>query len=145
MAKKIIVFACENSALKAIEGVTDPGVLGAIEIVRLPCSGKIEIGLLLKCLEEDYPGVLVLACPIDNCKYLRGNRRARHRVEMARQALKGAGISEERVHIDYISSVESHKVAELVRGMQQRLIVGTASAAGTASAEGAGAAPPASS
>ena len=124
MAKKIIVFACENSALKAVEGVTDPAVLGAIEPVRLPCSGKIEIALLLKCLEEDYPGVLILACPIDNCKYLRGNRRARTRVELARQALKAAGISEERVHIDYVSSVDSHKVAEIVRGMQERLAAG---------------------
>ena len=133
MAKKIIVLACENSGLKAIEGVTEPGILGAIEPVRLPCSGKIEIALLLKCLEEGYPGVLVLACPIDNCKYLRGNRRARNRVEIARQALKSAGISEERVHIDYVSSVDSHKVAEIVRSMQRRLT------------EGAVAAPPASS
>lgn len=137
MAKKIIAFACENSALKAVEALSDPAVLGAVELVRLPCSGKVEIGMVLKCLEEGYPGVLILACPIDNCKFTRGNRRARSRVESARQILRAAGLPEERVHIDFVSSVDSHKVAEIVRSMQQRLSVGAAGPAGIEIGKGA--------
>jgi coenzyme F420-reducing hydrogenase delta subunit len=131
MAKKIITFACENSGLKAAEALADRALLKAVEIVPLPCSGKIEVGMVLKCLEEGYPGVLILGCPIDNCKYLEGNRRARKRVETIHKALSDAGVDPERVHMDFLSSVDSHKFAEIVRNMQERL----AATAGKSGAE----------
>ena len=118
--KKIVAFCCENSALKAAEALSDPAVLEAVELVRLPCTGKAEIGLLLKCLEEGHPGVLVLGCPVDNCKFLIGSTRARKRVETPARLLKEAGLSEERVHMDFVSSVDSHRLARIVRDMQAR-------------------------
>ena len=119
--KKIVAFCCENSALKAAEALSDPAVLEGVEVVRLPCSGKAETGLLLECLEQGHPGVLVLGCPEDNCKFLIGSTRARKRVEMTRKLLKEAGLSEERVHMDFISSVDAHRLARILREMRERL------------------------
>ena len=121
MGKKIIAFCCENSSYKAAAAVEDAGIQAAVEIMRLPCSGKIEIGLMLKCLEEGYPGVLVLGCPVDNCKYLQGNVRAGKRVERLQALLKDAGIPEQLVHIDFLSSVDTHKFVEIVGKMQERI------------------------
>jgi coenzyme F420-reducing hydrogenase delta subunit len=121
MEKKIVAFCCENSALKAAEALSDPAVLEAVELVRLPCTGKAEVGLVLKCLEEGHPGVLVLGCPVDNCKFLIGSTRARKRLEYARGLLKEAGLAEERVRMDFVSSVDSHRLARIVGGMQERL------------------------
>ena len=115
--KKIVAFCCENSSLKAADSVSDRSVIDAVEIVRLPCSGKLEIGLVLKCLENDHPGVLILACPVDNCKYLTGNVRVRKRVDMVKKALREAGIDENRVHLDFISSMDSHKFVNIVKMM----------------------------
>ncbi|GAK60866.1 methyl-viologen-reducing hydrogenase delta subunit [Candidatus Vecturithrix granuli] len=115
--KKIVVFCCENSAYKAAQAVQDSTLLEAIDIVRLPCSGKIEIGLVLKCFEQDVPGVLILACPIDNCQYLTGNKRARKRVEMIKQALRNAGYDQNRVKLDFLSSVDTHKFINSVKEM----------------------------
>jgi coenzyme F420-reducing hydrogenase delta subunit len=125
MDKRIVAFCCENSALKAAERVEDASVLGAVELVRLPCTGKVEIGLLLQCLEEGHPGVLVLGCPVDNCKFLIGSTRARKRVAMTRKILKEAGVNEERVHMDYLSSVDAYKFERIVREMQARLAAGS--------------------
>jgi F420-non-reducing hydrogenase iron-sulfur subunit len=119
--KKIVAFCCENSALKAAEALSEPLVMEAVELVRLPCSGKIETGLLLECLEKGHPGVLVLGCPEDNCKFLVGSRRARKRVQLTRKLLKDAGLSEERVHMDFVSSVDAHRLARIVRDMRERL------------------------
>jgi coenzyme F420-reducing hydrogenase delta subunit len=121
MEKKIVAFCCENSALKAAEALSDLAVLEEVELVRLPCTGKAETGLLLECLEQGHPGVLVLGCPVDNCKFLIGSTRARKRVEMTRKLLKEAGLSEERVHMDFISSVDAHRLARILRDMQERL------------------------
>jgi F420-non-reducing hydrogenase iron-sulfur subunit len=124
MDKRIVAFCCENSALRAAQSVEDPAVLEAVELVRLPCTGKVEIGLLLQCLEEGHPGVLVLGCPVDNCKFLRGSSRARKRVAMTRRILKEAGLDEERVRMDFLSSVETHKFRRIVAEMQARLAAG---------------------
>ncbi len=105
----IVVFCCENSAYKAASALEDTSVLADVKLVPLPCSGKIEIGLVLKCFEQDYAGVLILGCPIDNCNYLKGNLRARKRVEMIKQALRNAGYDENRVKMEFISSLDSHK------------------------------------
>jgi len=114
-SEKLVVFCCENSAYKAAEAVEDVSLFAQIEIVRLPCSGKIEIGLVLKCFENDHPGVLILACPIDNCKYLKGNLRARKRVEMIKQALRNAGYEENLVRMDFLSSVDMHKFVKIAQ------------------------------
>ena len=120
--KKIVAFCCENSADKAADAVEDVSVLESVDILRLPCSGKIEIGLVLKCFENDHPGVLILACPIDNCKYIRGNFRARKRVEMIKQALRNAGYDENRVRMDFISSLDTHKFVTIVNEMKQQIV-----------------------
>ena len=119
--KKIIAFACENSSYLAAEAVTESSVLDLVEIVRLPCSGRVEIGMMLKCLEKDHPGVLILGCPLDNCKYIKGSARAQKRVEMAKKALQNAGIDENRVHMDFVSSVDSNKFRTVVKEMNERL------------------------
>jgi F420-non-reducing hydrogenase iron-sulfur subunit len=119
--KKIVVFCCENSAYKAADAVEDGSVLESVDVVRLPCSGKIEIGLVLKCLEQDYPGVLILGCPIDNCKYIKGNVRARKRVEMIKQALRNAGYDENRVRMDFLSSLDAYKFVNIVNEMKERI------------------------
>jgi len=135
MDKRIVAFCCENSALRAAQSVEDPAVLEAVELVRLPCTGKVEIGLLLQCLEEGHPGVLVLGCPVDNCKFLRGSSRARKRVAMTRRILKEAGLDEERVRMDFLSSVEAHKFRRIVAEMQARLAAGRPKEEGKAPAE----------
>jgi len=119
--KKIIAFCCENSSYKAADSVVEPDILNNVEIVKLPCSGKIEIGLILACFEQEHPGVLVLGCPEDNCTYIRGNVRAKKRVDAVKQALKDVGIHEDLVHMDYLSSVDSHKFIHIVRTMQERI------------------------
>ncbi len=122
--KKIVAFCCENSALKAAEALSDPEAreaLAAVELVRLPCTGKAETGLLLACLERGHPGVLVLGCPADNCKFLIGSTRAGRRVQTTRRILKEAGLSEERVRMDFVSSVDAHRLARIVREMRERL------------------------
>lgn len=118
MCKKVVAFCCENSSIMAAENIEDENpTMDAVEIVRLPCSGKIEVGLVLKCLENDAPNVLILACPKDNCKYITGNIRAEKRINIVKSALSKAGVDERCVHIDFLSSVDSHKFLDIVKKM----------------------------
>jgi coenzyme F420-reducing hydrogenase delta subunit len=116
--KSIVVFCCENSGAKAAAAVADRSVLEGVDVVSLPCAGKVEVGLVLKCFEKGHPAVLVVGCPIDNCKYLRGNCRAQKRVEVAQRALRDAGLDEKRIRMELLSSVDTHKLEAVVREMK---------------------------
>jgi coenzyme F420-reducing hydrogenase delta subunit len=89
-SRKIAALCCENSALQAVEAAKD-GLEELVEIVRLPCSGKAEIGLVLQLLERWHRGVLILGCPRDSCKFLSGNRRAEKRALRIRGILREIG------------------------------------------------------
>ena len=51
-------------------------------------------------------------------KYIKGNVRARKRVDMVKQALRNAGYDENKVHMDFLSSVDSHKFVNIVNEMK---------------------------
>jgi len=112
---RITALLCENSAYKAYLDAADASEFAGVDVVRLPCSGKTETGLVLRMLEAGSRGVLVVGCPKENCEYVRGSHRAERRVAAARSALADAGVRAERVRMEFISSVESHRLRAVVR------------------------------
>ncbi len=119
--KRIAVYCCENSAYKAAETITEPDILEAVDFVPLPCSGKIDAGLVLKTLERGYGGVVVLGCPEENCTFMTGNKRARKRIDSVRAILREAGLDADAVHIDFVSSIDTHKAVTIIREMSDRV------------------------
>ena len=115
---KITAICCENSGWKAAGSIHDGALMQTVDLLRVPCAGRIEVGTILKAFENGADKVLVAGCPIDNCKFVRGNRRGLKRVAAARQALKDAGIDENKLRIELISSVDGHKLAAILREMQ---------------------------
>jgi coenzyme F420-reducing hydrogenase delta subunit len=119
--RKILALCCENSALLAAGAAEEDGLAELVQIVPLPCSGKAEVGLVLRLLERRHPGVLILGCPRDNCKFLKGNLRAEKRALSIRRILRETGYGEERVRMDFLSSVDSHRFVEITRRMSEDL------------------------
>ena len=114
--KKLVAFCCENSGYPAAESVglaLKPG----LELVKVPCSGTVDVALVLKCFERGADGVLIAGCPVDNCRYMHGSRRAQKRLAAVRQALKDAGEREDGVRLELLSSVDGHKLARAVDEM----------------------------
>ncbi|MBN2302510.1 MAG: hydrogenase iron-sulfur subunit [Lentisphaerae bacterium] len=106
---KIVAFCCENSGHKVVEslGLSMPS---NVDIRKIPCTGRLEIAQMLAEIEQGAEKVLVLACPLDNCKYVRGNQRAAKRVAAAKNALRDAGLSEDMIRIEFMSSLDKHKL-----------------------------------
>ena len=92
-----------------------------MKIIPIPCSGKIERTHILKSLEKGYDGVLILACPKDNCTFIRGSYRAEKRVDMIRDAVGRVGIAEQKIRIEFVSSVDGHKCITFLENMKSEL------------------------
>ena len=81
-------------------------------IVRVPCTGKVDIIHILRAFEKGADGVYVVGCMEGDCHYNEGNFRARKRVEQAAKILDQVGVGGERVQMFNLSSGEGPLFAQ---------------------------------
>jgi len=112
----VTVFACENSAIPAADAAGLHGYeYGSdIEIITIPCAGRIDPRAVLGALERGAERVLVLGCHPESCKYLTGSSRSEKRLHRLRTMLENAGADPSRVTFGGISAVEPLKFIEYV-------------------------------
>ena len=92
-----------------------------IRIVSIPCTGKVDLIHLLMAFEKGADGVYLVGCLEGECRYIRGNLRARKRVEKAQAILESIGIGGERVQMYNLSSSEGPKFAEFATEMTEKI------------------------
>jgi F420-non-reducing hydrogenase iron-sulfur subunit len=92
-----------------------------VKIIRLPCTGKVDVEYMLKAFEQGADGVYVMACPIGNCHHERGNVRATKRVEYVKNLLDDIGLGRERMGIYYVSGGQGHAFDNAAREMTTRV------------------------
>jgi coenzyme F420-reducing hydrogenase delta subunit len=79
----------------------------SIRIIRVPCTGKVDVLHILRCFERGADGVYVVGCREGDCHYQSGNFRAKKRVEQAQQLLDRIGIGGSRVRMCNLSSSDA--------------------------------------
>ncbi len=77
-----------------------------INIIRVPCTGKVDILHILRAFEKGADGVYAVGCMEGDCHYNTGNLRARKRVEQAAKILDTVGVGGKRVQMRNLSSGE---------------------------------------
>ena len=93
-----------------------------IRIVRVPCTGKVDVKYLLDAFENDADGVLVAGCLEGDCHYMTGNLRARRRVERAKSILAEIGIDPQRLEMYNLSAGEGPRFAEITTEFTERIV-----------------------
>ena len=93
----------------------------SIKIVSLPCTGKVDLIHLLRAFEKGADGVYVVGCLEGECQFIRGNIRARQRVEQAQKILETIGIGGERVQMYHVSSSEAPKFVRIAKEMTEKI------------------------
>lgn len=115
----IVAFCCHYCAYAAAD-LAGSGRLQYppnIRIVRLPCTGRLEVNFLMKAFEAGADGVLVAGCEEGSCHFQEGNYLAKGRVNTASQLLEEAGLEPQRLRMVNVSAASSQKFAEYVREM----------------------------
>jgi len=92
-----------------------------VRVLRLPCTGKVEVGYILSAFEHGIDGVIVAGCLEGGCHFQEGNLRARKRTKLAQEVLAEAGLEPERLEMFNLSSAEGTTFAEIVRTMTERI------------------------
>jgi len=120
---RLLVFACNWCSYMGADlaGIGRKPYPPNALILRVPCSGRVDPGFVLKAFEKGAAGVLITGCHPGDCHYVSGNERAYARVEMVRKLLGQLGIGEARLRIEWISSSEGQRFADVVTRFTEEL------------------------
>lgn len=92
-----------------------------IKILRVPCTGRVDILHLLRTFEAGADGVFISGCLPGDCHYLNGNEKAVKRVNYVKKALEEIGIEPERVEMYYNSAAMGPQFAKTCRDFNDRI------------------------
>src|SRR5574340_981420 len=92
-----------------------------VEVVKVPCTGSVDILLILRAFETGVDGVYIAGCLEGECHFLRGNLRARRRVEYVKGLLEEVGIGAGRLEMFNMSASQGQRFAEVARDMTERI------------------------
>lgn len=120
---EIIVFACHYCAYAAADlaGSMRLQYPTNIRMIKLPCTGKLEVIHLLKAIEAGADGVYAAGCLEGECHYLKGNLWARKRVNHVKELLEEVDIDPARVEMYNMSSAEGAKFAAAATEFTERI------------------------
>ena len=93
----------------------------SIKIIRVPCTGKVDLIHIMHAFEKGADGIYVVGCLEGDCHFENGNFRARKRVEQARALLDAIGIEGERAQMYNLSSSEGPRFAAFAAEMDERI------------------------
>jgi coenzyme F420-reducing hydrogenase delta subunit len=119
----IVAFCCHFCAYTAADlaGTMRLQYPSNVRIIRIPCTGKVDVRYLLQAFEKGADGAYVAGCLEGDCHYLKGNFRAKKRVAVAKRILEDAGIGADRLEMFNMSAAMGPKFAEVAREMTERV------------------------
>lgn len=117
----IIAFCCHYCAYAAADlaGSLRIQYPSSVKVVKLPCTGKLDVQLILDAFEHGADGVMVAGCMEGDCHYQQGNFNAKRRVNFVKTLLRRIGIESDRVRMFNMSSAMGKKWAEAVTEMDE--------------------------
>ena len=83
-----------------------------VKIVKVPCTGRVDLLLILKAFESGVDGVYLAGCLEGECHFLRGNLRAKKRVQYVKGLLDEVGLGGNRLEMYNMSSAQGQRFAE---------------------------------
>ena len=120
---RILAFCCNwcSYAGADLAGTSRIQMPANVRIIRVNCTGRIDISFILNALYQGADGILISGCHPGDCHYTSGNLRFRSRFALLRNLLDEAGFEPERVHLQWASAAEGDIFAEGVTKMVQRI------------------------
>jgi coenzyme F420-reducing hydrogenase delta subunit len=120
---KIIAFCCHYCAFTAADlaGTMRQQYPPNIHIVRLPCTGKVHMNMLLQAFVDGADAVMVAGCEVGSCHFLEGNIRAKKRVENTKKKLEEVGINPEKLEMYHIAASEGPLFAQTSREFTDKI------------------------
>ncbi len=113
---KIILFLCNWSPHAAFQELQDSSfnIPAEINMVRIPCTGRISKALLFKAFEMGADGVALAGCSPGTCRYGSGTENAIKNTDATRDILDIMGLGSERMRLATFLPDETEKMHQFL-------------------------------
>ncbi|MGB9859071.1 MAG: hydrogenase iron-sulfur subunit [Moorellaceae bacterium] len=120
---KIVAFCCYYCAYSAADlaGSMRLQYPANVRLIEIPCTGKTDVRILLEAFEDGADGVYVAGCLEGDCHFLKGNLRAKKRVQYTKKILDEVGIGGERLEMFNLSGSMGPRFAEIAREFTEKI------------------------
>jgi F420-non-reducing hydrogenase iron-sulfur subunit len=92
-----------------------------VKVVKLPCTGRADVGLILRAFESGVDGIYLAGCLEGECHFLKGNLRAKKRVQYLKGLLEEVGLGGARLEMYNMSASQGQRFAEVAREMTEKV------------------------
>jgi len=119
----IVAFCCHYCAYTAADmaGSMRLAYPSNVKIVRVPCSGKVDVKHILRALQNGADGVYVAGCLEGDCHFKNGNVKAARRVAYAKKLLDEIGIGGDRVEMITMSAGMGERFARTATDITEKI------------------------
>ena len=86
------------------------------------CSGRVDLKFILRAFSNGMDGVFVGGCRLGECNYVtHGNYHALNMALLCRKIMEHIGLNPERLRIDFISSSDGIRFAEIMNDFSEKI------------------------
>jgi coenzyme F420-reducing hydrogenase delta subunit len=105
-----------------MSGVTRQSYSPEIRIIRLMCTGRVDLAFVLRALLKGADGVIIGGCWPGECHYVtEGNYDALANMHLCKKLLQHIGLSPDRLRLEWIAASEGSRFAEVMSDFAERL------------------------
>ncbi len=114
---RVIAFVCKwcTYAGADLAGTSRMTYSSNVRTIMLPCTGRIDVSLVVRAFLQGADGVIVSGCHPGDCHYTSGNYRARRRWILLRDLLDTLGVDLRRLDLAWISAAEGAKWVKTIQ------------------------------
>jgi F420-non-reducing hydrogenase iron-sulfur subunit len=121
---RILGFLCNWCSYAGADlcGVSRYQYPPSIRVIRLMCSGRVDLEFVIRALANGNDGVFIGGCWLGECHYItEGNYDALSTMHLGKKLLEAAGINPDRLRLEWVSASEGIRYAEVVTDFTNRL------------------------
>lgn len=117
------MFACLKWGYSAADlaGVSRLKYSPSVKIIKLRCTGRIDVKHLLFAIKSGADGVMIVGWRPDECQFKDGNFKAQTHVDFANRILDRRGFGNQRINQYWLSGAESEKLVKSVEDTLEKV------------------------
>jgi len=113
---RILVFRCQWAVFPPLDEESSPH----IRAIDLPCSGRVDAFHIVEAFQKGADGVLIAACPEEDCRQDGVSTRARHLVTKLRERLNQIGF-QDRLHFCFVARRDPEQLGKELEQFSQKV------------------------
>lgn len=123
---RIVVFACENDALPALDmaGLNRNKYSSSVRVIPLRCAGNLNLVWIADILSAGADGILIFGCKHGDdyqCHFIKGSELCEYRLGKVQETLSRLMLEAERVQFKPLAIEDYDKVPDIINDFVKRV------------------------